>query len=261
MDGTGLIEQERQRQIQQEGWTPEHDDEHTDNELAHAAAAYAMGGGLLRGIMRDREISIWPTGWGAEEDTVKNKPRLRQLVIAGALIVAEIERLQRASPEPVASIPAHWRCTACGDEFTADWVDGLGGHCRTGDDGHGNPEQVHCGPCEPIPADKCVKCGCDRGTYFTGLCSTQWCNCKCEFSVPVGEAEEHSRGHDNGSGVLLDLLLFINGDSITIPFEQVSAFRSLAVARAVTQHVNADKSLTIEAIDCIAHTPDERKQQ
>lgn len=93
--GSELIEAERQRQIEVEGWTPDHDDEHTGGELSQAAAAYALGGHVLTDIEGERELHIWPTSWDAPEDTIKRKPRLRQLVIAGALIVAEIERLQR----------------------------------------------------------------------------------------------------------------------------------------------------------------------
>jgi glucose/arabinose dehydrogenase len=40
--GVGLIAAERQRQVSQEGWTPEHDDTHTDGSLAGAAACLAV---------------------------------------------------------------------------------------------------------------------------------------------------------------------------------------------------------------------------
>ncbi len=39
--GIELIAQERQRQVSEEGWTAEHDDGHTDQELARAASCYA----------------------------------------------------------------------------------------------------------------------------------------------------------------------------------------------------------------------------
>jgi hypothetical protein len=93
--GIEMIAAERDRQIQEEGWSLSHDREHSDNSLAHAAVAYAMGGGRLENIDGSRVIDIWPTSWGAEADTIKGKPRLRQLVIAGALIAAEIDRLQK----------------------------------------------------------------------------------------------------------------------------------------------------------------------
>ena len=40
--GIELIQEERTRQVQEEGWTPEHDEEHGDGELALAAACYAI---------------------------------------------------------------------------------------------------------------------------------------------------------------------------------------------------------------------------
>jgi hypothetical protein len=39
--GIERIADERQRQIDAEGWTPEHDDEHTNDSLAMAAVCYA----------------------------------------------------------------------------------------------------------------------------------------------------------------------------------------------------------------------------
>lgn len=33
---------ERRRQIEAEGWTPEHDDEHSNGELSDAAGCYAL---------------------------------------------------------------------------------------------------------------------------------------------------------------------------------------------------------------------------
>jgi hypothetical protein len=77
------IANERQRQIEAEGWTPEHDDQHSSGELADAAACYARG---------KQMSAVWP--W--DEKWWKPGPdRRRQLVKAGALIVAEIERLDR----------------------------------------------------------------------------------------------------------------------------------------------------------------------
>ena len=40
-EGIRLIAAERQRQVDVEGWTPAHDDEHDEGELAIAAACYA----------------------------------------------------------------------------------------------------------------------------------------------------------------------------------------------------------------------------
>ncbi len=71
---------ERCRQIEAEGWTQEDDDKQTDSEMAHAAACYALN-----------NASVWPysISWWKPTD------RRRNLVKAGALILAEIERLDR----------------------------------------------------------------------------------------------------------------------------------------------------------------------
>lgn len=81
---------ERQRQMSVEGWTPEHDDEHDDGSLAAAAACYALG---------DQAGEI-PAGWPQSWDDSWWRPSAgerRNLVKAGALILAEIERLDRAA--------------------------------------------------------------------------------------------------------------------------------------------------------------------
>jgi hypothetical protein len=96
------IAAERARQIDAEGWTLAHDDLHGGGEMAMAAAAYAYGTALsdLRrqsvsgsySIRNNRMLSdMWPwtLSWW------KPKDRRRDLVRAGALIVAEIERLDR----------------------------------------------------------------------------------------------------------------------------------------------------------------------
>jgi hypothetical protein len=95
--GAGLIAMERQRQIKQEGWSAEHDDEHTEGDLIKAAYCYAeaalsveMHGELP--TLEGMELGIWPwekEWWKPSPDPVRN------LVFAGALIAAEIDRLQR----------------------------------------------------------------------------------------------------------------------------------------------------------------------
>lgn len=88
------IAAERRRQVEAEGWTPEHDDSHKDGELADAAACYAYHAGLDD---KNREHAGPPVLWPWAEDWWKPKDRRRDLVRAAALIVAEIERLDRAS--------------------------------------------------------------------------------------------------------------------------------------------------------------------
>lgn len=79
-----LAERERQKAV--EGWTPAHDDGHTDNELSRAAACYAIG-----------NAALWPWSmrWWKPTD------RRRDLVKAGALVLAEIERLDRSAHSTV----------------------------------------------------------------------------------------------------------------------------------------------------------------
>ena len=83
---------ERERQQTVEGWTHEHDDKHTDGEMAQAAACYA----LARRAVSCDGLPMWPWNrWW------KPKDRRRDLVRAGALILAEIERLDRAAGIPL----------------------------------------------------------------------------------------------------------------------------------------------------------------
>ena len=83
--GINLIKNERDRQQHVEGWTDEHDDKHVNNELALAAACYAVPDVFSQGY--------WPPTW--DLSWYKSTTRIRDLVKAGALIAAEIDRLQR----------------------------------------------------------------------------------------------------------------------------------------------------------------------
>lgn len=85
---------ERRRQVEKEGWTPEHDDQHEDGAIAAAAACYAIGKDSLINI-GGHIVRLWP--W--EDWCWKPKDRRRDLVRAGALIIAEIERLDRAEKQ------------------------------------------------------------------------------------------------------------------------------------------------------------------
>ncbi len=82
---------ERRRQIYVEGWTPEHDDEHKGGEMAFAAAAYAVHSSAPK---KSGALWLW-TSWAAKWFKPKN-PRA-DLVRAAALMVAEIERLDRTA--------------------------------------------------------------------------------------------------------------------------------------------------------------------
>lgn len=93
-DGIQLIAAERARQISQEGWTPEHDATHINKELSKAAAAYALNAHAGEDALIP---ACWPWSqkwWKPSDDPVRN------LVKAGALIAAEIDRLQRPWVKP-----------------------------------------------------------------------------------------------------------------------------------------------------------------
>jgi hypothetical protein len=82
---------ERQRQIDVERWTPEYDDQHDHGELARAGACYALHSEPVGNV--GDYLRFWP--WDA--DSWKPKDRRRNLIRAAALIVAEIERYDRAA--------------------------------------------------------------------------------------------------------------------------------------------------------------------
>jgi hypothetical protein len=93
---------ERARQISAEGWTPEHDDGHKMGELARAAAVYAAGPGLFKISHLQTPMQVWPYYW-------EHKPSDQRgnLVKAGALILAEIERIDRSAASPdLSALPA-----------------------------------------------------------------------------------------------------------------------------------------------------------
>lgn len=103
-NGAELIAQERARQVNSEGWTQFHDEMHCRDELALAAACYALPkrrrrfveivipGGTRSPNTTAKVPSLWP--WDAEW-WKPTDDRIRELTKAGALIAAEIDRLQR----------------------------------------------------------------------------------------------------------------------------------------------------------------------
>lgn len=91
------IAAERRRQIEVEGYDTAHDDAHDGGELAQAAAAYALV--TTKEGFPSMVREIWPWQW--HQFYPKN---LRSdLVRAAALIVAEIERLDRVASKASAS--------------------------------------------------------------------------------------------------------------------------------------------------------------
>lgn len=91
---------ERERQVAQESFTAEHDDMHLHGELSGAASAYALSAaaGLMSG--RDAPIAEPPPFFRFDRGWWKPTTPRRDLLKAAALIIAEIERLDRAAAKP-----------------------------------------------------------------------------------------------------------------------------------------------------------------
>lgn len=87
MTGLQLIANERRRQIESEGWTPEHDDGYRGDVLELAAVCY-----------RDAEgpQSEMPAKWPWNEGWWKPRSRQRNLERAGALYQAAADAAERA---------------------------------------------------------------------------------------------------------------------------------------------------------------------
>lgn len=97
--GCERILAERQRQILEEGWTAESDDDAIRGGLANAAACYAATSNIYP---PNSYMSLWP--WGSKWDKRISRPlktgfdvnaRIVELAKAGALCAAEIDRLLR----------------------------------------------------------------------------------------------------------------------------------------------------------------------
>lgn len=108
----GDVLAERNRHVQ-EGWTPQHDDEHSDGALARAAACYAVG---IKHLEMRRENTPYNTDvWPFDSEWWKPKDTRRNLVKAAALLIAEIERIDRAAARPNEKM-----CPACQQETMND---------------------------------------------------------------------------------------------------------------------------------------------
>ena len=96
--GIGLIAEERKRQIEKEGFDAKHDHEHRDNDLAIAGAIYAAPEKARLFVSNGKDgdkQDYYPLLWPFDRKSYKPTPddRKRELVKAGALIAAEIDRI------------------------------------------------------------------------------------------------------------------------------------------------------------------------
>ncbi len=91
---------ERTRQEEVEGFTLEHDDTHDFGELARAAAGYALAAAAqsvpanmtMHALCRERAKKVYPS---AALGPMKDHPPRQAYIIACALLMAEIERIDR----------------------------------------------------------------------------------------------------------------------------------------------------------------------
>ena len=98
--GAELITEERHRQLSEEGWTAEHDSQHMKGELAIAGACYALD--YVAESADPTAEGCYQVGndfWPWKGGTFKTTPDdpVRQLTKAGALIAAEIDRINHSS--------------------------------------------------------------------------------------------------------------------------------------------------------------------
>lgn len=95
MSGSHSIATERQRQMAVEGWTTSHDDTHRNGELPRAAALYAHHAAQPDHVRALYPPGQPPEGWPWDPCWWKPRDPRSDLVRAGALIAAEIDRLDR----------------------------------------------------------------------------------------------------------------------------------------------------------------------
>jgi hypothetical protein len=86
--GLAMIAQERQEQLEIQGKYPVCDDGYTENQLIKVAISVLSGNCIN-----------YPTDWQYDwHKKTMAKTKTQQLAIAGALIAAEIDRLNKAEP-------------------------------------------------------------------------------------------------------------------------------------------------------------------
>jgi len=94
--GVEIIAEERKRQVEKEGWTADHDAEHDKGELAVAAACYAVYH-TDASVEYPRDVE---NGWPWAQYYWRPSDSIRNLAKAGALIAAEIDRIQNRTHDP-----------------------------------------------------------------------------------------------------------------------------------------------------------------
>lgn len=96
------VSYERRRQLDVEGFDDAHDDAYRKGELARAASHYAAHASAYNRVKSDVMLTDYRSaaplpGWPWERKWWKPKNPRCDLVRAAALIIAEIERMDRAA--------------------------------------------------------------------------------------------------------------------------------------------------------------------
>lgn len=102
MNGLQLIQAERTRQVEVEGWTHEHDDEHGGRALWHAAECYEAGqaeGMYVTRAEDGRPLTAQALEWPWERDYFKPAAGPRNLIRSGALFLAAAECYRRTKDD------------------------------------------------------------------------------------------------------------------------------------------------------------------
>ncbi len=97
MDGADWIKNEREEHVPKHGYTEDHDDEwNSHGELAQAAG-YLIGEVVaFPHHWDDTFCASYPAAWDpSHKEKFDEKSDIEKLVVAGALIAAEIDRLVR----------------------------------------------------------------------------------------------------------------------------------------------------------------------
>lgn len=89
LETVGLLKIYQERIKQMSKYDTSHDDQHKDGSLIKAARAFLAPS-------RSEALQIWPLSWGIEHFKWEEYGEVRRVEVAGALVVAELDRLYRA---------------------------------------------------------------------------------------------------------------------------------------------------------------------
>lgn len=92
---------ERKRQIHDKGYTSESDDAHTNNELIDAAIAYCTSA--------KKETAAAKECWPLALEHFKPSEERRDIIKAIALLIAEVERIDRIKDKWIPAVKANMK--------------------------------------------------------------------------------------------------------------------------------------------------------